>query len=181
MRQSRPESIARLLVFNADSSQPGLAQRISRWASSRHSADIWFSPASTSGSTRTTPTTSACWEPLRSPSPSNGTTRRFLDLPAASACRISTDSRRSWSSPAWRRASSTPQIGGAGATPLAPGGVFRIDHDEKFNQTTHLQYQPWKRGPWMGFNWRYDSGLVAGPVPFADNPSGSAGYCSAAV
>jgi hypothetical protein len=43
--------------------------------------------------------------------------------------------------------------------------VFRIDHDEKFNQTTHLQYQPWKRGPWLGFNWRYDSGLVAGPVP----------------
>ena len=32
-------------------------------------------------------------------------------------------------------------------------------------QTTHLQYQPWKRGPWIGFNWRYDSGLVAGPVP----------------
>ena len=42
------------------------------------------------------------------------------------------------------------------------GSVFRIDHDEKFNQTTHLQYQPWKRGPWIGFNWRYDSGLVAG-------------------
>jgi len=46
-------------------------------------------------------------------------------------------------------------------------GVFRIDHDELFNQTTHLQYQPWKSGPWMGFNWRYDSGLVAGAVPFA--------------
>jgi hypothetical protein len=61
----------------------------------------------------------------------------------------------------------TPQVGGAGVTPLAPSGVFRIDHDEKFNQTTHLQYQPWKRGPWMGFNWRYDSGLVAGAVPFA--------------
>ena len=61
----------------------------------------------------------------------------------------------------------TPQVGGAGATPSAPTGVFRIDHDEKFNQTTHLQYQPWKRGPWMGFNWRYDSGLVAGPVPCA--------------
>jgi hypothetical protein len=60
-----------------------------------------------------------------------------------------------------------PQIGGAGATPSAPGGVFRIDHDEKFNQTTHLQYQPWKTGPWFGFNWRYDSGLVAGPVPCA--------------
>jgi hypothetical protein len=60
-----------------------------------------------------------------------------------------------------------PQISGAGATPSAPGGVFRIDHDEKFNQTTHLQYQPWARGPWFGFNWRYDSGLVAGAVPFA--------------
>ncbi len=60
-----------------------------------------------------------------------------------------------------------PQLGGAGATPSAASGVFRIDHDEKFNQTTHLQYQPWKRGPWMGFNWRYDSGLVAGPVPCA--------------
>jgi Carboxypeptidase regulatory-like domain/TonB-dependent Receptor Plug Domain len=60
-----------------------------------------------------------------------------------------------------------PQLSGAGATPLAPGGVFRIDHDEKFNQTTHLQYQPWQRGPWVGFNWRYDSGMVAGAVPFA--------------
>lgn len=61
----------------------------------------------------------------------------------------------------------TPQLGGAGATPLAPAGVFRIDHDEKFNQTTHVQYQPWQSGPWLGLNWRYDSGLVAGSVPFA--------------
>jgi hypothetical protein len=60
----------------------------------------------------------------------------------------------------------TPQVSGAGATPSAPAGVFRIDHDEKFNQTTHLQYQIAK-GPWVGFNWRYDSGLVAGPVPCA--------------
>ncbi|HVB59048.1 MAG TPA: TonB-dependent receptor plug domain-containing protein, partial [Candidatus Acidoferrales bacterium] len=60
----------------------------------------------------------------------------------------------------------TPQIGGAGATPSGIS-VFRIDHDESFNQTTHLQYQPWARGPWLGFNWRYDSGLVAGPVPCA--------------
>ncbi len=59
----------------------------------------------------------------------------------------------------------TPQVTGAGAVPSASAGVFRIDHDEKFNQTTHLQYQPWRRGPWMGFNWRYDSGLVAGATP----------------
>ena len=62
----------------------------------------------------------------------------------------------------------TPQIGGAGAAPSSIG-AFRIDHDEKFNQTTHLQYQMGKRGPWLGFNWRYDSGLVAGAVPFASD------------
>jgi len=59
-----------------------------------------------------------------------------------------------------------PQLGGAGATPIGTG-AFRIDHDEKFNMTFHTQYQPWKVGPWLGFNWRYDSGLVAGAVPFA--------------
>jgi hypothetical protein len=60
----------------------------------------------------------------------------------------------------------TPQLGGAGAAPSSIG-AFRIDHDEAFNETTHLQYQMGKRGPWIGFNWRYDSGLVAGAVPFA--------------
>ncbi len=62
-----------------------------------------------------------------------------------------------------------PQIGGLGVTVGQSGGPFRIDHDEKFNETTYLQYQPWKRGPWFGFNWRYDSGMVAGAVPFAVN------------
>jgi hypothetical protein len=59
-----------------------------------------------------------------------------------------------------------PQSAGAGATVGQTGLPFRIDHDEKFNETTHLQYQvPFKRGPWIGFNWRYDSGLVAGNAP----------------
>jgi hypothetical protein len=58
-----------------------------------------------------------------------------------------------------------PQVGGLGVTVGQSGSVFRIDHDERFNSTTHVQYQPWKRGPWVGFNWRYDSGLVAGAVP----------------
>ncbi len=53
-----------------------------------------------------------------------------------------------------------PQIGGLGAT-ITGGEVFRIDHDQAFNQTTHLQYQPWKTLPWIAMNWRYDSGLVA--------------------
>jgi hypothetical protein len=57
-----------------------------------------------------------------------------------------------------------PQVAGV---PIIPpvSGVFRIDHDEHLNQTTHLEYQPWKRGPWLAFNWRYDSGLVAGATP----------------
>jgi hypothetical protein len=58
-----------------------------------------------------------------------------------------------------------PQTSGLGTTVGQSGTPFRIDHDEKFNQTTHLQYQPWKTGPWFGFNWRYDSGLVAGQTP----------------
>ena len=57
-----------------------------------------------------------------------------------------------------------PQNAGVPIVPAA-NGVFRIDHDEFLNQTTHLEYQPWKRGPWFAFNWRYDSGLVAGATP----------------
>ena len=62
-----------------------------------------------------------------------------------------------------------PQVSGIGTTPssFGAGGVFRIDHDENFNSTFHLQYQPKTNWPWIGFNWRYDSGLVAGPVPCA--------------
>jgi hypothetical protein len=62
-----------------------------------------------------------------------------------------------------------PQISGLGVTPQGQGGtgVFRIDHDEKYNQTTHLQYQFRKLGPWVGLNWRYDSGLVVSGVPDA--------------
>ena len=59
-----------------------------------------------------------------------------------------------------------PQVAGIGSGPGA-NSVFRIDHDERFNQTTHFQYQPWKTGPFVSFNWRFDSGLVAGPAPCA--------------
>jgi hypothetical protein len=64
----------------------------------------------------------------------------------------------------------TPQTSGLGTIPTPPGSAvshtpFRIDHDERFNQTTHAQYQIGKRGPYAGFNWRYDSGQVAGAAP----------------
>jgi len=64
-----------------------------------------------------------------------------------------------------------PQVGGLGATVGGNGLPFRIDHDEKFNQSTNLQYQVLKRGPWFGLNWRYDSGQVAGAAPcYGVNP-----------
>jgi len=81
-----------------------------------------------------------------------------------------------------------PQVSGIGVTPAGQGGngVFRIDHDESFNQTTHLQYQPRKNGPWFSFNWRFDSGLVAGPVPCAggncaNGPLGSDSVVDASI
>ncbi len=62
-----------------------------------------------------------------------------------------------------------PQVAGAGATVGQTGLPFRIDHDEKFNQTSHVQYT-YSRGSilnglWGGFNWRFDSGQVAGSTP----------------
>jgi outer membrane receptor protein involved in Fe transport len=44
-------------------------------------------------------------------------------------------------------------------------GVFRIDHDQAFQQTTNLRYQRKKNGPWVSTIWRYDSGLVVTGVP----------------
>lgn len=62
-----------------------------------------------------------------------------------------------------------PEVGGiifndpSKSTSSAP---FRIDHDQNFQQTTHLQWQPKHEGPWYGFNWTYESGLVAGNAPY---------------
>lgn len=76
-----------------------------------------------------------------------------------------------------------PQIGGVGATPGVVGSTlpFRIDHDERFNQTTHVQYAlPMRKSLWVGFNWRYDSGLVAGSAP-CYNPNGANTDCDPAT
>ncbi len=63
-----------------------------------------------------------------------------------------------------------PQVAGAGATVGQSGYPFRIDHDERFNEETHFQYTlprggKFLSGIWGGFNWRFDSGMVAGSVP----------------
>ncbi|HXM93241.1 MAG TPA: TonB-dependent receptor [Candidatus Dormibacteraeota bacterium] len=62
-----------------------------------------------------------------------------------------------------------PGVGGLIFNTPPPPGVFRIDHDQAFQQSTHVQYQWKSTGAWIGFNWRYDSGLVAGAVPFASD------------
>jgi hypothetical protein len=60
-----------------------------------------------------------------------------------------------------------PGVGGVLLTPPCdtPGCSFRIDHDQKFNSTTNLQYVFDRgRGVWAALNWRYDSGLVASSI-----------------
>lgn len=58
-----------------------------------------------------------------------------------------------------------PENGGLIFNSPINAGAFRIDHDQAFQQSTHLQYQFPKKGPWVAFTWRYDSGMVAGAVP----------------
>ncbi|MFN8009497.1 MAG: TonB-dependent receptor [Terriglobia bacterium] len=68
-----------------------------------------------------------------------------------------------------------PETGGLFFNSELPTGVFRIDHDQAFQQTTHINYQPpyWKkREPFISFTWRYDSGVVAGNVPDYDTALG---------
>jgi hypothetical protein len=44
-------------------------------------------------------------------------------------------------------------------------GDFSIDHDQKFNSTTNVQYVFEKRtGDWAALSWRYDSGLVVSSI-----------------
>jgi hypothetical protein len=64
-----------------------------------------------------------------------------------------------------------PETGGLFFNSNLPEGVFRIDHDQAFEQTTQIQYDlsalPSLRrfAPFIFFSWRYDSGAVAGAVP----------------
>jgi hypothetical protein len=44
-------------------------------------------------------------------------------------------------------------------------GVFRIDHDQKYQQNVVLRYQRPQHEEWIEFTWRYDSGLVVSGVP----------------
>ena len=60
-----------------------------------------------------------------------------------------------------------PEVGGILFNSPIQSGVFRVDHDQAFQNTMHIQYQPKKNGPWYAFTWNYESGMVAGAVPYA--------------
>ena len=61
-------------------------------------------------------------------------------------------------------------------------GDFRIDHDQKFNATTNLQYTSTRPlGAWAALSWRYDSGLVAGSVGSIDDALALTGDQQAAI
>ncbi|MDR1990999.1 MAG: TonB-dependent receptor [Acidobacteriaceae bacterium] len=63
-----------------------------------------------------------------------------------------------------------------------PAGDFRIDHDQKFNTTTNLQYVLNKRtGAWAALSWRYDSGLVASAVTNLEDALALTGDQQAAI
>lgn len=55
-----------------------------------------------------------------------------------------------------------PETGGF--TPFQPPAVFRIDHDQAFQNTLNLRYQR-KNWEFIDWIWRYDSGLVVSGVP----------------
>jgi hypothetical protein len=61
-------------------------------------------------------------------------------------------------------------------------GDFRIDHDQKLNTTTNLQYVFHKgTGAWAALSWRYDSGLVAGSVGSLEDALGLTADQQAAI
>ena len=62
-----------------------------------------------------------------------------------------------------------PETGGLIFNSPVDNPVFRIDHDQAFQQVSQFRYQRPKNGPWIAFTWRYDSGLVAGAVRNLDD------------
>jgi hypothetical protein len=83
--------------------------------------------------------------------------------------------------PVWRGFQAFSTLGGARARFFGPsnGGfifadtleetVFRIDHDQAFQQTTNFRYQPKRQGWFFSWTWRYDSGLVSGGLTTVDD------------
>jgi hypothetical protein len=58
-----------------------------------------------------------------------------------------------------------PEVGGLIPLGGFSSNVFRIDHDQAYQQTAVLRYQRPHNREWIDFTWRYDGGLVVSGVP----------------
>ena len=58
-----------------------------------------------------------------------------------------------------------PEVGGLIPLSGFPSNVFRIDHDQAYQQNVVLRYQRPKNTEWIDFTWRFDSGLVVSGIP----------------
>ena len=66
-----------------------------------------------------------------------------------------------------------PEVGGLIFNSPLVANVFRTDSDDKFYQTTTIDYHyPTKNGPYAALTWRYDNGEVAGAVGTLDDALG---------
>ncbi len=74
-----------------------------------------------------------------------------------------------------------PENGGLIFNSPLDAAVFRIDHDQAFQQTTALRYQRPRNGAWVSLVWRYDSGLVAGSVTSLEDALALTGAQQAAI
>jgi hypothetical protein len=61
-----------------------------------------------------------------------------------------------------------PEVGGLIPQGGFSGSVFRIDHDQAYQQTVTARYQRPHNAEWIDLTWRYDSGLVVSGVPDVD-------------
>ena len=115
-------------------------------------------------------TTSAFLGTRRSSSRSPGTDPRFPVSPGASVCQTFMAFQRSWSSQPSRRDSFSPRSA-APERLLLRHQEFSASIMTRNSIKRPISSISLGRGPWIGFNWRYDSGLVAGAVPFALDPT----------
>jgi hypothetical protein len=58
-----------------------------------------------------------------------------------------------------------PEVGGLVPLGGFSSSVFRIDHDQAYQQNAVVRYQRPRNAEWIEFSWRYDSGMVVSGVP----------------
>ena len=167
-----------LRIDNAAESRHGAMS--STPACSRPSGNTWWSMASTSGSTRTRPTTSACWATRRSLSRSSGPDRKSPDTLFAPRVPnfhgftayvvMSHVAARFFE----------PQVSGIGAAPVWHARCSASTTTRSSTRPLTCNTSRGSAGPGSASTGATTAGLVAGPVPCAggncaNGPNGGSG------